>query len=91
MNKRAFCAGRRVLWGWITIPHGALTMPREITYDAVLNRLNFSPLPEQASLRGGTLSANCGAEPVHIQAAVPLGRWYNSQYGTPSPIPNRIT
>eukprot|EP01046_Picozoa_sp_COSAG06_P041659 COSAG06_NODE_5197_length_3644_cov_25.138926_1_plen_192_part_10 len=50
LNKRAFCADHRVLLGWITIPHGALTMPREITYDAVLNRLNFSPLLEQARL-----------------------------------------
>jgi beta-fructofuranosidase len=71
--------GRRVLWGWITIPHGALTMPREITYDAELNQLIFSPLPEQASLRSGTL-ASCGSKPVHAQPAVPLGRWNSSQF-----------
>lgn len=73
--------GRRVLWGWITIPHGALTMPRAITYNAELNQLNFSPLPEQASLRSGTL-ANIGPTPVPVpvQPAVLLGRWNSSQF-----------
>ena len=54
-------------------------MPREIKYDAELNQLNFSPLPEQASLRSGTQLASCGSKPVHAQPAVPLGQWNSRQ------------
>eukprot|EP00948_MAST-09A_sp_MAST-9A-sp1_P001800 g1800.t1 len=47
---------RRINWGWATVPpKSAQTLPREITWNAELHQLVYSPLEEQAALRGDTL------------------------------------
>jgi sucrose-6-phosphate hydrolase SacC (GH32 family) len=54
---------RRIMWGHAsTSPPGpegtgnCMTLPREVTYDAELGQLLFSPIAEQAELRNGTLT-----------------------------------
>ena len=43
--------GRRLMWAWATVGYGALTLPRELTYDSELQQLRVLPADELTSLR----------------------------------------
>ena len=45
---------RRINWGWATIPGGAQSMARVVTWHPTLKQLVFSPAPEYERLRGET-------------------------------------
>lgn len=69
--------GRRILWGWATIPSGAQTLPREITWNPELQQLVHSPLPEQIALREDKLTDKTDVS-VAAGQVQSLGDWPGS-------------
>ena len=50
--------GRRISWGWATVPPASTqTLPREVTWHPALQQLVYSPVEEQASLRGSVIGS----------------------------------
>eukprot|EP01052_Picozoa_sp_SAG31_P015345 SAG31_NODE_984_length_10552_cov_4.679231_4_plen_192_part_00 len=69
---------RRILWGWVELGQGALSLPREITWHPQLQQLVFSPIPELEMLRVrplGTQPAQKAGEatPLPSNATILLG------------------
>ena len=55
--------GRRVMWVWAkgaAAPHGAQTVPREVTFDPRTGRLNYLPVRELVSLRSAAPVGSAG-------------------------------
>ena len=64
--------GRRISWGWATVPPASTqTLPREVTWHPALQQLVFSPVEEQADLRGAML-ANQQTVALEANQTVPL-------------------
>jgi sucrose-6-phosphate hydrolase SacC (GH32 family) len=64
--------GRRINWGWATIPGGAQTMAREVTYHPLLKQLVHSPAPEYAQLHGAAPLATLGETGLRADAPLAL-------------------
>ena len=62
-DPKGRAGGRRVLWSWARVYEGAQTLPRELTYDARLERLLSNPIAELEQLRGAPL-ARVVARPI---------------------------
>ena len=80
---------RRINWGWAQIAYGPWndrnawesschTLPREVTWNAELQQLVFSPLAEQAKLRGSP-SIQLKAQPLTSNKPVSLGAGNQSE------------
>jgi len=88
--------GRRVLWGWtLFAPVDVQSLAREVTYDPRLGQLVFSPVSEQASLRGDVL-ASLGRTSLDSAEVRSLGKWPQEVGGSSEvvaifPIPRRPT
>lgn len=55
--------GRRINWGWAKVPtKSSQTLPREVTWHPQLNQLVFSPVEEQAELRGTVAGSHAGTD-----------------------------
>lgn len=69
---------RRILWGWGVPPLDAESLPREVTWNPELVQLCYSPLAEQAQLRGSALATP--AVPLALEARQPVvvGPWEGS-------------
>ena len=65
--------GRRINWGWATVPGGVQSMARVVTYHPVLKQLVFSPAPEYEQLRGATPLARVARTPLRAFAPASLG------------------
>ena len=49
---------RRINWGWAQVPPASTqTMPREVTWHPQLQQLVYSPVDEQANLRGAVMGS----------------------------------
>ena len=67
--------GRRINWGWATIPGGVQSMARVITYHPTLKQLIHSPAPEYDTLHSPTALAKLGATKLQPYKALGLGDW----------------
>ena len=80
---------RRINWGWAQIAYGpwndgsawdssAHTLPREITWNAELQQLVFSPLAEQEKLRGSVIG-QLKAQSLLVNKSLSLGAGNQSE------------
>ena len=50
---------RTLLWSWAPVhPNSTMTLLRELTWNAELEQVEFSPIEEQQKLRGAVLEAS---------------------------------
>ena len=65
---------RLLFVGWWNVGLSCLTAPREITYDAELQRLNALPVAELAQLRGDSLGEHTRPTPISpgVAGSLPL-------------------
>ena len=63
---------RRINWGWATVPPASTqTLPRQVTWHPELQQLIFSPIEEQAELRGDVIGS-LKDESLSADAPTPL-------------------
>ena len=74
---------------WAPLYTNSLALPREVRYDARLEQLVFSPLPEQALLRNGTL-ARKAAVMLHPGAALRLRATVQAEAQLAFAIPPKV-
>eukprot|EP01062_Namystynia_karyoxenos_P050279 TRINITY_DN3900_c0_g2_i1.p1 TRINITY_DN3900_c0_g2~~TRINITY_DN3900_c0_g2_i1.p1 ORF type:complete len:571 (+),score=184.07 TRINITY_DN3900_c0_g2_i1:79-1713(+) len=71
---------RRINWGWARVPPASTqTLPREVTFNPVVRRLQWAPAKEVDQLRGSQAASLSGAalrggQPLHIKLDSATGR-----------------
>ena len=83
----AGAVGRRINWGWATVPPASTqSLPREVTWHPELQQLVFSPVEEQAQLRGAIIGSIAPRTSLPSSAATALALGLPAQKGNQSEV-----